>query len=296
MKAIEIRGLTKRYGDFVAVDGLDLDVHEGEIFALLGPNGAGKTTTLEMLEGYRNRDGGTISVLGVDPEEATLDWRARIGLVLQDSQMPPELTVAELVERYAGYYARPRNVAETIELVGLAEKATARSGALSGGQRRRLDVALALVGDPELVFLDEPTTGFDPAARRTSWSMIGALRDLGKTIVLTTHYMEEAEALADRIAIIVRGRIAAEGTPKTIGGRDRAPATITFESPAPLDLVGSGSIRRVGDDIAIETTEVSTVLGELLAWQTAGHGTLSGLEIHRPTLEDVYLTLAEGPG
>ena len=198
---IEVRGLVKRYGDHVAVGGVDLDVLAGEIFALLGPNGAGKTTTLEMLEGYRHRDEGSVSVLGDDPEQATLAWRARIGLVLQTSQMPAELTVAELVDRYAGYYPHPRNVDETIELVGLSEKRDARAGRLSGGQQRRLDVALALVGDPELVFLDEPTTGFDPAARRAAWSMIDDLRGLGKTVIMTTHSTDAAEALADRIAL-----------------------------------------------------------------------------------------------
>ena len=190
---IEVRGLTKRYGDTIAVDGIDLRVWQSEIFALLGPNGAGKTTTLEMLEGYRRPDAGTISVLGQDPARAGLDWRARIGLVLQASKLPEELTVSELVSRYAGYYPHPRDVDETIELVGLSGKRKARAGQLSGGQQRRLDVAIALVGDPDLVFLDEPTTGFDPAARRQAWSMVENLRTLGKSVLLTTHYMDEAE-------------------------------------------------------------------------------------------------------
>ncbi|MEZ5382030.1 MAG: ABC transporter ATP-binding protein [Microthrixaceae bacterium] len=292
--AIEIRGLVKQYGEHRAVDGIDIEVRTGEIFALLGPNGAGKTTTLEVLEGYRQRDAGTISVLGVDPAHPTLEWRNRIGLVLQESQMPAELTARELVTRYAGYYQRPRDVAATIELVGLSDKADARSGSLSGGQRRRLDVALALIGDPDLVFLDEPTTGFDPAARRASWSMIAALRDLGKTIVLTTHYMEEAEALADRLAIIVAGRVVAAGTPETIGGRDRAPATITFSSPVAPSLDGT-TVNREGDQVSVETTDVTTVLSELIAWSDAGGGTLAALEVRRPTLEDIYLSLAETP-
>ncbi len=291
--AIEIRGLVKQYGEHRAVDGIDLDVRVGEIFALLGPNGAGKTTTLEMLEGYRQRDAGTISVLGVDPAHPTLEWRSRIGLVLQESQMPPELTVRELVTRYAGYYEQPRDVAGTVELVGLTDKADARSGSLSGGQRRRLDVALALIGDPELVFLDEPTTGFDPAARRASWSMIAALRDLGKTIVLTTHYMEEAEALADRLAIIVAGRVVAFGTPETIGGRDLAPATITFSSPSTPLLDNETTVNRDGNMVSIDTTDVTDVLSELIAWTDAGNATLTALEVRRPTLEDIYLSLAE---
>ncbi len=292
-RAIETRGLTKRYGDHVAVDGIDLDVVVGEIFALLGPNGAGKTTALEMLEGFRRRDSGSVSVLGVDPEHSTLEWRSRIGLVLQESKMPAELTVTELVTRYAGYYECPRDISGTIDLVGLTDKAAARSGSLSGGQQRRLDVALALIGDPQLVFLDEPTTGFDPAARRAAWSMISALRDLGKTIVLTTHYMEEAEALADRIAIIVDGRIVASGTPETIGGRDLAPAKITFRSASEPSLDNGIDVRRTGDSIVIETTDVTGVLGALLKWQQAGDGVLDRLEVRRPTLEDIYLTLAK---
>lgn len=291
--AIRTHGLVKRYGEHRAVDGVDLEVREGEIFALLGPNGAGKTTALEILEGYRARDAGTVSVLGVDPGEPTLEWRNRIGLVLQESQMPPELTVRELVTRYAGYYEQPRDVTATIDLVGLLDKIDARSGTLSGGQRRRLDVALSLIGDPDLVFLDEPTTGFDPAARRASWSMIAALRDLDKTVVLTTHYMEEAEALADRLAILVDGRIVADGTPATIGGRDRAPATITFSSAVVPPLGDETTVAFDGAVVSIESTHVSDVLGELIAWQDAGHGTLAALEVRRPTLEDIYLTLAE---
>lgn len=294
---IEVRGLEKRYGGHVAVGGVDLDVFEGEIFALLGPNGAGKTTTLEILEGYRRRDEGSVTVLGDDPEQVTLPWRARIGLVLQTSQMPAELTVAELVDRYAGYYPHPRDVDETIQLVGLSDERETRAGRLSGGQRRRLDVALALVGDPELVFLDEPTTGFDPAARRAAWSMIDDLRDLGKTVVLTTHYMEEAEALADRIAILVKGRIAAEGTPKTIGGRETAPAEIRFAAPPGFDPrpFTSGEVRHDDGYLVITSPDATVTVGELVDWARAEGRELVGLEIRRPSLEDVYLELAEPP-
>ncbi len=292
---VEVTGLVKRYGDHAAVDGIDLDVREGEIFALLGPNGAGKTTTLEMLEGYRIRDGGSVSVLGVDPEHATLEWRSRIGLVLQTSKMPAELTVTELVDRYAGYYPHPRDVDETIGLVGLADKRKARAGRLSGGQQRRLDVALALVGDPELVFLDEPTTGFDPAARRAAWEMIEGLRDLGKTILLTTHYMDEAEALADRIAILVAGRIAAAGTPATIGGRDHAPVDIRFLSTDEFEptVISTGDVRREDEYLIITSDDATTTLGELVDWARRSGADLAGLEVTRPSLEDVYLRLAE---
>ena len=246
--AIRVRGLRKRYGDVEAVRGIDLTVRTGEIFAFLGPNGAGKTTTVETLEGYRHRDAGEAEVLGSDPARPAAGWRARIGVVLQESQPEAELTVEECVSLYAGYYPRPRPVGETLELVGLADRRAARCGQLSGGQRRRLDVALALIGDPELVFLDEPTTGFDPAARQSAWQVIAGLRDLGKTIFLTTHYMEEAEHLADRIAVIAAGRIVAEGTAATLGGRDTGASVITFTLPSGLSAAdlppafGSGGI------------------------------------------------------
>ena len=210
---ISVQGLRKSYDGFEAVRGIDLDVAAGEIFAFLGPNGAGKTTTVEILEGYRPRSAGEVSVLGVDPQRADRGWRNRVGFVLQESRLVPELTPREAVEQYAGYYAHPRDVDETVALVGLGEKADVRTSKLSGGQQRRLDVALALVGDPELLFLDEPTTGFDPSARRQAWGVIGGLRDLGKTVFLTTHYLEEAQALADRVAIISAGRIVATGSP-----------------------------------------------------------------------------------
>ena len=216
---IKVQGLQMSYGSHDAVRGIDLDVQAGEVFAFLGPNGAGKTTTVEILEGFRHRTAGEISVLGEDPAKAGGDWRARIGVVLQESEPEAELTVAECASLYAGYYPRARSIQETLEFVGLADRSSIRCGRLSGGQRRRLDVALALIGDPELLFLDEPTTGFDPSARRAAWDVISGLRDLGKTIFLTTHYMEEAEYLADRISVIAKGEIVAEGTPGNIGQR-----------------------------------------------------------------------------
>jgi ABC-2 type transport system ATP-binding protein len=235
---IRARGLRKRYGDVEAVRGIDLIVRTGEIFAFLGPNGAGKTTTVEMLEGYRRRDFGEVSVLGSDPARPAPGWRARIGVVLQESEPEAELTAEECLSLYAGYYPRPRPVAETLELVGLTGHRAARCGRMSGGQRRRLDVALALIGDPELIFLDEPTTGFDPAARQSAWAVIAGLRDLGKTIFLTTHYMEEAEELADRIAVLAAGRIVAEGTAATLGGRDTEASVISFTLPAGVPAAG----------------------------------------------------------
>ncbi len=294
---ISVKGLVKRYGDHAAVDGIDFEVRQGEVFAMLGPNGAGKTTTLEMLEGYRPRDSGTVEVLGVDPEQANLGWRSRIGLVLQECQMPAELTVFELVDRYAGYYPQSRDVDETVRLVGLADKRDARTGRLSGGQQRRLDVALALVGDPELVFLDEPTTGFDPAARRAAWSMIENLRDLGKTVLLTTHYMDEAEELADRIAILVDGRITAEGTPTTIGGRDQAQVHIRFRAPSSFDPAAFTHVtaRPEDDFLVITAADATATLGQLLDWARREQEDLSGLEVRRPSLEDIYLTLAAQP-
>src|SRR5947208_2965211 len=228
---ITVRGLVKRYGRREAVRGIDLDVHRGEIFAFLGPNGACKTTTVEILEGFRTRTEGEVSVLGVDPAKGDGAWRNRVGAVLQESNAEPGLTVRESLQLYSGYYLAPRDIDETISLVGLDEKADTLAPQLSGGQRRRLDVALALIGDPELIFLDEPTTGFDPSARRTAWHVIEGLRELGKTVFLTTHYMDEAEELSDRIAVIADGRIVAEGTPGTLGGRNRMASTIRFTLP-----------------------------------------------------------------
>src|SRR3954449_10106589 len=228
---ISVQGLRKSYDGFEAVRGIDLEVGSGEVFAFLGPNGAGKTTTVEILEGYRTRNGGEVNVLGEDPQRADRDWRNRVGFVLQESRLVPELTPREAVEQYAGYYSSPRDIDETVDLVGLAEKANARTSTLSGGQQRRLDVALALIGDPELLFLDEPTTGFDPSARRQRWEVIGGLRDLGKTVFLTTHYMDEAQALADRVAIIASGRIVATGSPESLIDRGVPQTEITFRLP-----------------------------------------------------------------
>jgi ABC-2 type transport system ATP-binding protein len=236
---------------------------------------------------------GQVTVLGEDPAHPTLAWRARIGVVLQTSRMPAELTVLELVERYAGFYPHPRNVDETIELVGLAGKRRARTGKLSGGQLRRLDVALAIVGDPDLVFLDEPTTGFDPAARHQAWDLVAGLRQLGKTVVLTTHYMDEAEALADRVAVIVAGEIVAEGTPDSLGGRDTAPVEIHFEQPPGmhLHLSSRASMRSDGRRVTIETTEPLITLGTLVDWSRSNHCDLPGLEVRPPSLEEIYLRL-----
>jgi ABC-2 type transport system ATP-binding protein len=297
---ISVEGLRKSYGDLEAVRGVDLEVERGEIFAFLGPNGAGKTTTVEILEGYRRRSAGDATVLGVDPSSPSRAWRERLGIVLQQCRMPPELTVRETAELYAGYYRNPRPVDQTIELVGLGEKAETRSGKLSGGQQRRLDVALALIGDPELVFLDEPTTGFDPAARRQAWKVIESLQELGKTVFLTTHYMEEAQALADRVAIIVRGRIVAEGPPSELGGREDAAALISFRLPEgvavgelPGDAAGAA---RVNGDLVVRTGSPVEALNELTGWAIERGIDLQGLEVRRPTLEDVYLRLTGAEG
>jgi ABC-2 type transport system ATP-binding protein len=297
--AIRVRGLCKRYGDLEAVRGIDLTVRTGEIFAFLGPNGAGKTTTVETLEGYRHRDAGEVEVLGADPAHAAPGWRSRIGVVLQESEPEAELTVEECLSLYAGYYPRPRPVAEMLELVGLADRKAARCGRLSGGQRRRLDVALALIGDPELVFLDEPTTGFDPAARQSAWDVIAGLRDLGKTIFLTTHYMEEAERLADRIAVIAAGHIVAEGTAATLGGRDTGASIISFTLPPGVSAAGlppvvaAAATGGPGQKVEAHVTSPLSLLGALAAWATARNVDLPDLQVLRPTLEDVYLQLTQ---
>ena len=294
---IEVRGLRKSYDGVEAVAGIDLEVRAGEVFAFLGPNGAGKTTTVEILEGYRRRTAGEVSVLGADPAGAGPDWRARIGVVLQESQPEEELTAEECLALYAGYYSRPRPVAETLDLVGLTDRRTARCGRMSGGQRRRLDVALALIGDPELIFLDEPTTGFDPAARKSAWEVIAGLRDLGKTIFLTTHYMEEAEYLADRIAVLAAGRIVAQGTAATLGGRDTEAAVISFTLPPDTSaaglppLVAAAVTGDPGHKVIARTPSPLPLLGALAGWAQARNLDLPDLEVRRPTLEDVYLQL-----
>ena len=295
---IRVRGLRKLYGEREVVRGLDLEVHAGEIFAFLGPNGAGKTVTVETLEGYRPRTAGEVSVLGEDPEHADGGWRSRIGVVLQSCTMPGELTVGELVALYASYYPRPRPVDETIALVGLADDRDSRAMRLSGGQQRRLDVGLALIGDPELVFLDEPTTGFDPAARHHAWEVISSLRDLGKTIFLTTHYMEEAQALADRLAVISAGRIVAEGTPETLGGRDRAPRDISFTPPAGVDIASlppelAARVEARDGRLHLRSEHPARTLHELGGWALEHGCELADLTVGRPTLEDVYLRLTE---
>jgi ABC-2 type transport system ATP-binding protein len=276
LDAIEVHGLRKSYGEREVLHGIDLTVPLGRVFALLGPNGAGKTTTVEILEGYRRRDAGEIAVLGEDPERAGAAFRARIGIVLQSSAVYPTLSVEEILELFAGYYPSPREVDEIVSLVGLEDKRDARVRTLSGGQLRRLDLALALVGDPELVFLDEPTTGFDPEARRQAWETIRNLRGLGKTILLTTHYMEEAHALADELAILREGRIVATGSPRALLA-GHATVEIRF--------------RRNGQEVVIDTDEPTRVLNELTSEALAQGDELEGLSVHRRTLEEVYLEL-----
>jgi ABC-2 type transport system ATP-binding protein len=294
---ISVAGLRKSYGGLEAVRGIDLEVAAGEIFAFLGPNGAGKTTTVEVLEGYRGRSGGEVKVLGVDPAHVDRPWRERIGIVLQESRMHAELTVRESLELFAGYYRSPRDVADTIGLTGLSEKADDRVGRLSGGQQRRLDVALALIGDPELLFLDEPTTGFDPSARRRAWKLVKSLRDLGKTVFLTTHYMEEAQALADRVAIIADGRIVAQGSPGELAGATNAAARISFPLPADVagaDLPGQLGAAVVNGEVRLQADDPVPVLHELTSWALERRIPLTGLEVRRPSLEDVYLELTAG--
>ncbi len=293
---VVVEGLRKSYGEHEAVRGVDLTIDRGEIFALLGPNGAGKTTTVEILEGYRDRSAGRVQVLGVDPARPTRDWRQRVGVVLQECRLPSLLTVRETLTMYAGYYATPRPVDETIAMVGLADQADRRNSKLSGGQQRRLDVALALIGDADLLFLDEPTTGFDPAARRGAWGLIDNLRSLGKTVVLTTHYLDEAQHLADRVAIMKDGRIVAEGDP----GDLVAPAAITsvrFRLPpgvAAADLPAGLAARVVvepGGRVRLDTPAAVPDLAALTGWALERGVDLADLEAVRPSLEDVYLEL-----
>jgi ABC-2 type transport system ATP-binding protein len=294
--AITVSGLRMSYGTYEAVRGIDLEVVRGEIFAFLGPNGAGKTTTVEICEGFRKRTGGQVRVLGEDPVTAGPEWRARVGVVLQDSAPEALLTVRECLAMYAGYYPRPLPVARALELVGLTDKADDRCDRLSGGQQRRLDMALALIGDPELIFLDEPTTGFDPTARRAAWDVIAGLRELGKTIFLTTHYMEEAETLADRIMIIAAGRIVASGTPEAIGGRATDATLISFTLP---DGVAEGDLPALPAPVSLTRHRVAEVehehpmqvLGILAPWALDHGYPLADISVHRPTLEEIYLRL-----
>jgi len=265
------------YGQVEAVRGIDLEVERGEIFAFLGPNGAGKTTTVEILEGYRKRSGGEVSVLGEDPERAGRGWREQIGIVLQSGRLDPYLTVRESLDLYAGYFRKPRSTEDVIALIGLEGKADERASRLSGGQQRRLDVGMALIGDPELLFLDEPTTGFDPSARRQAWDVIAGLRDLGKTVFLTTHYMDEAQRLADRVTIIAAGEIVARGTPEDLGEREHGETTIRYRSN--------------GREVVLQTQTPVQTLHELTEKALAQGEALEGLEVTRPSLEDVYLEL-----
>jgi ABC-2 type transport system ATP-binding protein len=277
--AVHVHALVKTYARRNAVDGVSFEVAAGETFALLGPNGAGKTTTTEILEGHRSRDGGRVAVLGVDPQRADRAWRARIGIVPQSIGDFHDLTVLEVVRHFAGYFPDPRDPDEVIEVVGLTDRRKVRAAKLSGGQRRRLDVALGILGRPEVLFLDEPTTGFDPEARRRFWELIRALRTAGTTILLTTHYLDEAEQLADRVAVINHGRLLALDTPDRLGGRDRAPSLISWTDE-------TGAERR------LETTEPTKALRELLARQPEGEE-IRGLSVHQPTLEEIYLAMVD---
>ena len=280
---VEVTGLHKRYGDKLAVDGLDLRVDAGEIVAVLGPNGAGKTTTVEVLEGYRHRDSGLVTVLGQDPQHADREWRARVGIVLQNLAAGSEVTVEEIVRHHALFYPAPRDPEEVITAVGLDEKRRTRVRHLSGGQRRRLDVALGIVGGPELLFLDEPTTGFDPEARHAFWDLISGLRDEGTTILLTTHYLDEAEHLADRVVVVTEGRVVAQGSPSTLGGASAHRARVRWlEHDEPREVATESPTRLVGE------------LADRFA--ATGHDEVPGLQVLRPSLEDVYLELVGASG
>ena len=290
--AIEVKDLRKSYGEFEAVRGISFAVSPGEVFGLLGPNGAGKTTTVEILEGYRSRTSGEVRVLGQDPARASRKLKSHVGIVLQSTGVDPYLTVAETIELYRGYYPSPRPVDEVIDVVGLREKRDTRVNKLSGGQQRRLDVAIALAGDAELLFLDEPTTGFDPGARRNAWGVVRNLTALGKTVFLTTHYMDEAQNLARRVAVISHGEIVAEGPPSSIGGRDTARTRIRFrldgaERPPGVESAADGALE-------VRTDDPTRSLHELTGWALDRDIGLEGIEVSRPTLEDVYLDLTGG--
>jgi ABC-2 type transport system ATP-binding protein len=291
--AISVEGLRKAYGDHEAVRGIDFEVAAGEVFGFLGTNGAGKTTTIEILEGYRHRTAGEVSVLGIDPSRPTGEWRGRIGLVLQESEPDPLLTVSETLDLYASFFPVPRTVDETIDLVGLREKRDARVGTLSGGQKRRVEVGVALVGNPDLVFLDEPTTGFDPTARRDAWNMIEGLKQLGKTIFLTTHYMDEAQRLSDRVAILRDGRIVAAGRPEELGTANSG-TVVTFRLPPGVATDGMPVVAEMsGIDLSFRTEAPQRDLYRLLAWAESGGIALDGLEVHRPSLEDIFLEVTK---
>ncbi|HSS92981.1 MAG TPA: ABC transporter ATP-binding protein [Candidatus Dormibacteraeota bacterium] len=293
--AVEIVDLRKSYGPVEAVRGISLRVDEGEVFALLGPNGAGKTTTVEILEGFRKRDSGKASVLGFDPASNDRRLKEQLGIVLQTSGVDPYLTVAETVEMFRGYYPKPRPRDEVIGLVGLTEKKDSRVTKLSGGQKRRLDVAIALAGDPRLLFLDEPTSGFDPGARRNAWEVIKGLAGLGKTIFLTSHSMDEVQYLADRVAIIAAGKIVAEGTPDTLAGREKAAAIVRFQLPPATDLPERlrPDARIDGSTVELRTTDPTKMLYDLTSWAVQSGIPLEGLEVSRPSLEDVYLEITK---
>ncbi len=310
MQVIDVRGLRKSYGTVVAVEEFDLEVGAGEVFALLGPNGAGKTTTVEILEGYRRRDAGEVRVLGEDPARGSAGWRARIGIVPQSTGVFEELTVEEIVRHFARFYPNPLHPDDVVDLVGLGEQRGRRGGKLSGGQKRRLDVALGVVGNPELIFLDEPTTGLDPVARRAAWGLVEQLTALGKTVLLTTHYLDEAEALADRVGVIMGGHLIEVATPRELGGRSHAGAEVSFKAEGPLAgrplpqlpgaSEGAGSLQPIStaDGIVTLTTASPTrVVAELAGWAAAaGLDELPGLAVSRPTLEDVYLRMIAAHG
>ena len=294
-RVIDVRGLRKSYGDLEAVKGIDFHVDHGEVFALLGPNGAGKTTTTEILEGFRERTAGDVDVLGHDPANRDIDLRQRIGIVLQSTGVDPYLTVRETVELYAGYYPRPRDVDEVIGVVGLDEKRDVRVDKLSGGQQRRLDVAIGLSGDPELLFLDEPTTGFDPSARRNAWEMVKNLTALGKTVFLTTHFMDEAQYLANRVAVIARGEVVAEGPPSTIGGRDTMQTVIRFLPAGTADGIPPlGQVATGDGTFEVHVDDPTEALHLLTGWALEHGARFEHLEVSQPTLEDVYLELTGG--
>ena len=293
---ISVRGLTKSYGETAALRGIDLEVRQGEVLALLGPNGAGKTTAVEILEGYRHRDAGQVTVLGSDPARRDRSLRSKVGIVLQECAVDPYLTVTEALTQRSGLYPRPRPVSEVVELVGLEAKSKSRVKVLSGGQQRRLDLGMALVGNPELIFLDEPTTGFDPSARREAWEVVRGLCAEGRTVVLTTHYMDEAQALADTVTVIAKGQVVATGSPDTLGGRDHGATKVRFRLPnglsvGDLPLAEGTACTRRGEYIEVHLADPTDVLHRLTGWAIGRGEALDGLTVDRPTLEDVYLSL-----